>query len=88
MTLKEWDLETRIKRLEGSDLESIVNKFNNKIDSITNKAIFSLDALKLEFKLNQITQKKQEITEPYVLYSRAGGWLAAQSNCNQGLYGQ
>lgn len=87
MTQKEWELETRIKQLEGSDLESIVSEFNNKIDSIVNKAVFKLDSLKLEFKLRDNTQKKKKILESYIpWYALANDCnLSAKTNCNNGL---
>jgi len=63
MSDKEWELETRIKRLEGNDLESIVNEFNDKIDGIFNKACLKLDSLLFEFKIRDSTQKKKKMLE-------------------------
>jgi len=63
MSDKEWELETRIKRLEGNDLESIVNEFNDKIDGIFNKACAKLDSLLFEFKIRDSTQKKKKMLE-------------------------
>jgi len=63
MSDKEWELETRIKRLEGNDLESIINEFNDKIDGIFNKACFKLDSLLFEFKITDSTQKKKKMLE-------------------------
>lgn len=46
MKNKEWELETRIKRLEGNDLQSILESYSDKIDSIVSKSISDLDCLK------------------------------------------
>jgi len=90
MTQKEWELETRIKQLEGSDLESIINGFNKKIDSIVNKAVFKLDSLKLEFKLRDNTQKKKKILESHMMWQKliddqARLAMGGQCNIHQGF---
>ena len=66
MSDKEWELETRIKRLEGNDLESIINEFNDKIDGIFNKACAKLDSLLFELKITDSAQKKEKMLKAHM----------------------
>lgn len=43
---KIWELETRIKELEGNDLDNLISQFNDHIDKITNKACEQLDDIR------------------------------------------
>jgi len=45
---KEWELETRIKKLEGGGLDNLMANYNKKIDSIFSGAIDKLDVLSVE----------------------------------------
>lgn len=44
--LKVWELETRIKELEGNNLNALISQFNDNIDKITNKTCEKLDDIR------------------------------------------
>lgn len=51
---KIWELETRIKSLEGGGLSELVADFNSRIDGITKIAIDKLDSIRVDYmKLNR-----------------------------------
>jgi hypothetical protein len=54
---REWELETRIKKLEGNDLDSLVSEFSDNIDTIVNKAVSSLD------EYNNIAKMRNQVVE-------------------------
>ena len=45
---KIWEVETKVKSLEGNDLESLIADFNIRIDGITKTTINKLDSIKLD----------------------------------------
>jgi hypothetical protein len=55
---REWELETRIKKLEGNDLDSLVSEFNDNIDTIVNKAVSSLQ------EYNNAAKMRNQVIEP------------------------
>lgn len=64
-TQKEWELETRIKHLEGNSLECIYSDYEKAIDKIFNKAINDLDEIELP------RYEAKEERPPYELISLA-----------------
>ncbi len=76
-TQKEWELETRLIKLEGGGLDNLMSGFNDKIDSIFSDAIVKLD------KVNAKARRKKVIDTINSEFAMRGqSWGAAQSQFN------
>jgi hypothetical protein len=74
---KEWELETRLIKLEGGGLDNLMSGFNDKIDSIFSGAIVKLD------KVNAKARRKKMIDTGNSEFAMRGqSWGAAQSQFN------
>lgn len=68
---KLWQIETQLKRMGENDLQAIMDEFNNKIDSIFEKACSDLEKLRPKSMKANTAGKDAAIT----------GELQADSNC-------
>lgn len=89
-TQREWELETRIKKLEGNDLDSLISEFNDNIDIIVNKAVGSLQEYNDIAKMrNQVVEANRVINGLSV--SELGAIIQANydrsRSLNTGMYG-
>lgn len=88
-TQKEWQLETRIKRLEGNDLQSIVEEYNKKIESIFDNAVKLLDDEQGRLNCTMISILRNQAMLDQIEYLRIATeqqW-ANQANYGGGQYG-
>lgn len=76
--IKEWELETRIKHLEGNDLETIYDDYCKKIDEVTAGAETRLELLKYD--LNNKSQKAMVDEQLYRLIDNGVGIRSAQAS--------
>jgi hypothetical protein len=81
---REWELETRIKKLEGNDLDSLVSEFNDNIDAIVNKAASSLQ------EYNNAAKMRNQVIEPNRVIDRLSRIQSEYDHTrslNAGMYG-
>lgn len=77
-TQKEWELETRIKYLEGTGLQFLIDGFNGKIDKIFKKAEIDLEMARPKPE----PVEKPPKSEPYL------SWEIEEMARYQDIYGQ
>lgn len=98
MSQKEWELETRIKHLEGNDLETIYDDYCKKVDEVTLAAETRLELLKVDLIKNTLKPMVDEqlsrlidngvgIRSAQALQIQFEASLAAQMQRDEGLQG-
>tara|TARA_R110000851_G_scaffold137978_2_gene274109 strand:+ start:17 stop:343 length:327 start_codon:yes stop_codon:yes gene_type:complete len=78
-TQKEWELETRLIKLEGGGLDALMAEFNQKIDSIFANAIDELSQFSAIAK-RTVTLSNDNIE--FVLRGQSRGAAQSQHNYN------